>query len=988
MEKYIFSPEEHSLLESMPQPFAVYQFLDEQVVTLVLSDGFLELFRYEDRAKAYYDMDHDMYKYDHPDDVARIIEAALRFAREESGYDVIYRTKNRYGSGYRVVHATGKHVYKSSGVRLAYVWYADEGIYTEDADSRRNDFSRSLYDALHEESLIKASHYDYLTGLPSMTSFFELAEAGKKSIRKEGGWAVFLFIDLSGMKFFNHKNGFAEGDRYLQSFANLLKKFFGNDNCCRLGQDHFGVYTAEEGIEDRLQALFEENEKLNGGNSLPLRVGIYQTRMKDVPVSSACDRAKLACDAVRGVYQSHYNYFSQELRDDMVAQQYILENLDKAIENRWIQVYYQPIIRAVNGRVCDEEALARWIDPEKGLLSPAEFIPYLEEADLIYKLDLCVLDQVLEKLKFQMEAGLDIVPHSVNLSRSDFYACDIVEEIRRRVDDAGIKREMITIEITESTLGRDFEFMKEKIECFQELGFPVWMDDFGSGYSSLDVLQSIKFNLLKFDMSFLQRLDEGDSGKIILTELMKMATSLGVDTICEGVETEEQVIFLQEIGCSKLQGFYYCRAIPLEQIMDRYKKGIQIGYENPEEANYFELMGRINLYDYSVIASEGDYAFHNYFNTLPMGIIEVKDDKTRFVRNNQSYRDFFKRYFHLDLSHEGSDFAKFSDAFMKTVVKTCCEQGLRAFYDEKMPDGSIIHSFARRIGINPVNGNIAVAIAVLSITEADEGTTYADIARALASDYYNIYYIDLETEHFIEYSSLVGGEELAEERHGDNFFESARRDTFTRIYEEDREPFLSVFTKENVIRELNEQGVFTTTYRLIDTGAPVYVNMKITRMRRDSNSIIMGISIVDSQMKQQELLEEARKERNTLARIMALNEDYLSLYTINPDTGRYVEYTTSDEYETLGFAKTGDDFFGQSIEDGKKVVYPDDLPEYLDRFSKEKILDDIRNKGAFKLQYRLVINGKARPVSLRIAPFREGDEEKLFAGVRAWRVRK
>ena len=116
----------------------------------------------------------------------------------------------------------------------------------------------------------------------------------------------------------------------------------------------------------------------------------------------------------------------------------------------------------------------------------------------------------------------------------------MVEEIRRRVDDSGISHDRLTIEITESIIGSDFEFMRTQVERFRSLGFPVWMDDFGSGYSSLDVLQSIRFDLIKFNMSFMRKLDEGESSKIILTQLMKMATSVGVDTICEGVETLEQ----------------------------------------------------------------------------------------------------------------------------------------------------------------------------------------------------------------------------------------------------------------------------------------------------------------------------------------------------------------------------------------------------------------------------------------------------------------
>ena len=168
-----------------------------------------------------------------------------------------------------------------------------------------------------------------------------------------------------------------------------------------------------------------------------------------------------------------------------------------------------------------------------------------------------MLERILEHIKTKEAEGLYIVPHSINLSRCDFDACDMVEEIRRRVDQAGIRRDRISIEITESVIGSDFDYIKTQIERFQALGFPVWMDDFGSGYSSLDVLQSIKFDLIKFDMGFLRRLDENEDGKIILTELMKMASALGVDTICEGVETEEQMHFLQEIGlelCVPLSG--------------------------------------------------------------------------------------------------------------------------------------------------------------------------------------------------------------------------------------------------------------------------------------------------------------------------------------------------------------------------------------------------------------------------------------------------
>lgn len=992
MEKYQYSEQGRAVLEGMKQPIAVYQFIDKRVCTLILSDGFCELFGYDDREKAYYDMDNDMYKDTHPDDVARIADAAFRFATEGGSYDVIYRTKIKGAEGYRIIHARGQHVFTDTGDRLAHVWYQDEGAYSDASVVRGPELTDVLKNALHEESLKRANYFDHLTGLPSMTYFFELAEEADKKAFSEGKRLVFLFLDLSGMKFFNHKYGFSEGDKYLQKFARLLGDIFGNECSCHLGQDHFGVVTEEEGLEDVLRDLFKRNAELNEGESLPVRVGIFMSKTGDVPVSTACDRAKIACDAIRGAYTSQFNYYEKELGDETARKQTILTCFDKALKEGWIKVHYQPIIRAVNGKVCDEEALSRWNDPQLGMMSPAEFIPVIEEAGLIYKLDLYVLDHVLEKMRVQMEQGLNVVPISLNLSRSDFDSCDIVEEIRKRVDATDIPRSKITIEITESIIGADFEFIKQQIGRFKELGFIVWLDDFGSGYSSMEILQSIDFDLVKFDMSFMRRLDEGEKGKIILAELVRMANALGLDTLCEGVETEQQRIFLREIGCSKLQGFYFCKPITFEEILTRYRTGTQIGFENPEEAGYFETMGRLNLYDLSGIASREEYTLQNTFNNTPMGIMEIQpqEETVEYVRANRSFGDFMIRFFGLDIFLKGKHIIKSPaslGASFEDLVEQCRGIENRLFVDEQMPDGSIAHFLIRKLGVNPVTGKTAIAMAVVSMTDLDEGATYAAIARALAADYYNIYYVDLDRDTYIEYSSTVGKEELAAERRGEHFFESAKKETMVRIYEEDREFFLEEFSKETVLKRIDEQGVFTITYRLVDTGVPVYANMKIMRMSSGSNKLIIGISIIDAQMKQKELMERIQREETAYARIKALAGEYLIMYTVDPETDEYIEYTTTDEFDSLNIAKEGHDFFGQSIENGKRVIFKDDYPNYAKSLVKENVLREIEEKGIFMMKYHLLINDELQPVVLKIAPVKERDGEKLIAGVRAWKPR-
>ncbi|MBQ6150761.1 MAG: EAL domain-containing protein [Mogibacterium sp.] len=842
---------------------------------------------------------------------------------------------------------------------------------------------RSDLEVQLQDSIEKGNYFDLLTGLPSMTYFFELSETAKKEIIRSGGVPYMMYMDFSGMKFFNNKYGFSEGDMLLQEFAGILTGLFGNERCCRIAGDHFAAVTQMDGMERKLEQLFSDFSRVNDGRSLPVHVGLYSALGGDVPASIACDRAKLACSELSGTYASGFRYYRRELSDDVENKRYISENIDRAVNEGWIRVYLQPIVRTVNERVCDVEALARWIDPEKGFMSPADFIPVLEESGQIYKLDLFIVEQILELMKGRKEKGFKLIPHSINLSRSDFDTCDIVEEIRSRVDASGIERDRITIEMTESMIGSDFEFIKTQVDRFRSLGFPVWMDDFGSGYSSLDVLQSIKFDLIKFDMSFMRKLDEGEEGKIILTELMRMATSLGVDTVCEGVETEEQVRFLRDIGCAKLQGYYFSKPLPFEDVDELRNNGLILETEDPEESGYYESIGRVNLFDLGIVAGEGSDSLYNAFDTIPIAVLEVKDEKARYIRSNRSYCDFVRRYFGDDLFTGVIDFndpdIEYGPVF-PAVIKQCCDTGARSFYEDKMPDGSVAHSFAYRVSINSVTGYTAVAVAVLSVTEPDESTTFADIARALAADYYNIYVIDLDTNDYIEYSSRVGGEELSIERHGKDFFESAKRDTMTRIYKDDREDFLKLFTKENVLRELDAQGVFTTAYRLVDTGEPMYVSMKITRMQ-GGNRIIMGISIVDAQMKQLEEEKRLRKEKASLGRIASLAPDYIVLYTVDPETGRYIQYNPSSEYESFGLAVRGEDFFGDVVRDAPKAIDPKDIERHLRVFTKENVMDEIEKNGVFIHNYGLMMDGRSVPATLRATLAHEEDGEKIILGV-------
>jgi EAL domain-containing protein (putative c-di-GMP-specific phosphodiesterase class I) len=355
------------------------------------------------------------------------------------------------------------------------------------------------------------------------------------------------------------------------------------------------------------------------------------------------------------------------------------------------------------------------------MISPAEFIPALEEARLAYKLDLHMVDEVANFLRMKMEDGIPLVPVSVNLSRTDFDACDMVEEIAKRVDRAGVDRGLLRLEITESVIGSDSDFMRRQIERFGEKGFKVWMDDFGSGFSSLDVLQSLPFDTIKLDMRFMREYDGSDRSRVILTELVSMALGLGINTVVEGVEREDQVRFLEEIGAGKVQGYFYSAPVSQDTLRELRETGYRIGLENPGETEYYNSISKINLRDPSMVAkTEGagpDYS--GYFRTLPMAVMEADAHSAVIIRANRSYREFVARHIGFSLEENPQNAMPLDDPaqmspFVEAVIRRRDEGGWETL-QESLPNGDTMHAFIRHLASNPVTGRTALAVVVLTV---------------------------------------------------------------------------------------------------------------------------------------------------------------------------------------------------------------------------------------------------------------------------------
>lgn len=445
---------------------------------------------------------------------------------------------------------------------------------------------------------------DSLTGLAKRRYFLDLARAGTLKLLSDSKTPVVIAFDLVGMKLFNSTYGMDEGDRLLTAFAKLLTDHFGLEKCSRFGEDHFYAYACTDGLEKNIEKLIKEMPSINNGKYLPVRIGIAEYD-PEVSIEIGFDRAKAASDTLSSSVDSMYVWYNESISRSQSRKNYVLSKIDRAISEGWIEPYYQPIIRTYSENICGFEALARWIDPEKGLISPGDFIPILENGGASYKLDMHIAKRAISAQQQRIRLGLPVVPISINISRSDFDYCDPVDIIATTCDSMGVRKSLISIEITETAVMSDKGVIRDAIRRFHDAGFEVYMDDFGSGYSSLNILKDFDFDEIKIDMGFLR--DFNEKSKTIISMAVKMAKNLGIHTLAEGVETKEHLDFLKSIGCERIQGYYYGKPMPISLLIDYLKNNSSV----LETREIYSLYQKAGLVDVDRIGPFGLIYYHN-----------------------------------------------------------------------------------------------------------------------------------------------------------------------------------------------------------------------------------------------------------------------------------------------------------------------------------------------------------------------------------------
>ncbi len=438
----------------------------------------------------------------------------------------------------------------------------------------------SIYHQRHSEArksakLIKASMTDDLTGISNPKHFAEQAEVLVNSTDPHS--LIYLYFNIANFKTYNDHMGYAQGNELLIKLAEGFEEVFKDGICGRMSDDHFMVLTKIEGFESLIEKMREFLKKESTEELyLELKVGGYRPDEGSDDPRSDIDRARYAAHSISHHADKNYIEYDRKMEDEFKLRQHILNNIDKAIREDYIQVYYQPVVWSDDKKLCGCEALARWNDPKFGFLSPGKFIPILEESRQINKLDLCVYEKVCRSLREKLDRGEKIFPVSLNFSRLDFELMDAVSELEKLVEKYNIPKDYLHVEITESALTDETGTLKSAMESLHEKGYSIWLDDFGSGYSSLNVLKDYEFDVLKIDMVFLKNFEneqiKGNARKIIET-ILDLADALGMKTLTEGVESEEAARFLTEKGCGRLQGYFYGKPMSFEDIYSLIDSG-------------------------------------------------------------------------------------------------------------------------------------------------------------------------------------------------------------------------------------------------------------------------------------------------------------------------------------------------------------------------------------------------------------------------------
>ena len=570
---------------------------------------------------------------------------------------------------------------------------------------------------------IEAPRIDAATGLLGKEAFFDEAAA---YLRHSGARDVSIVcFDVDHFKLFNDLHGLDCGDELLRYLGRALALRFSPDGAqplARLAADTFALCATGIRPERVERILVDISSECPNGIDAIVRAGVYRIEDPASPVSIMCDRAVIALRTVKGSYFDRVALYDPGMREALVLEREVVAGIESALREDRIELFLQPKCNIRTGKIVGAEALARWRHPERGIVAPGEFIPLIERNGLVCSLDLRVWEKTAAWIRGLIDEGVQPVPVSVNVSRADIYLVDVAAELHALVERYGIEPSLIEVEITESAYSERPDRIVAAFDELAERGFTVLMDDFGSGYSSLNMLKDINVDVLKIDMRFLDR--DNRRSKDIMESVIRMARWLDLPVIAEGVETREQVNFLLDVGCSYAQGYYYARPMEAAAFEALLTDGSKVQHEQCalQDArrpilDFRDLLHENTISDRMLSSIIGSVALYSY-----------ADGDLRLIRGNEAYRRLIATLGEgVNGAEEGGSLLPFvhdedRDALVaaaEETVRSCPDDGVEVVVRRMGTNGCHWHKM-RLFHLNTTNGSATVYGSVTDVTERME----------------------------------------------------------------------------------------------------------------------------------------------------------------------------------------------------------------------------------------------------------------------------
>lgn len=453
---------------------------------------------------------------------------------------------------------------------------------------------------------------------------------------KDDGFYVMACFDIDRFRVINDQYGTKKGDDVLKYIANVFSVGFGEMGgiTCRVAADNFAVlYPASEQDSVKIADMRRKASSVDGLVApISFSIGRYVVSDRTISPSAMLDRASLAAESVKGRFKDKIAYYDEAMRSRLIMEQEIVTEMAESLKARQFEAWYQPQYNHTTGALVGSEALVRWRHPVKGLVSPGIFVPIFEKNGFIYELDKFVWEEACRSLADWRERGLSPLPVSVNISRYDIFMPDMVETIIGLIKKYDLPASMLRLEITESAFAENTDVIISVVKSLIDYGFTMEIDDFGSGYSSLNTLKSVPAQVLKLDMRFMEDSGDTERGGNIIESIVRMTKWLGMSVIAEGVEKKEQADYLASIGCKYIQGYLYAKPMPkaeFEKALASPKKEIKL-----RTMETIEHLDNNSLWDPKSLDS---LIFNSYIGSAC--IFECHSGKIEILRASEKYAE-------------------------------------------------------------------------------------------------------------------------------------------------------------------------------------------------------------------------------------------------------------------------------------------------------------------------------------------------------------